>query len=648
MIFYLFFRYWFILILLLALSYGLGALFIRTEKKAPFYLAFHRVFIGLIGISALFAVVRSQGWTIQLLFLPWLFYLIQTERKINSSTVPLRQHNSLKALIPYFLLASTLVFSWAFLYRIQAAPFPFFIPSGTALLPNDVHIYSLRSYYLGQSAWENYFGVYNTFDSNFHGLNPYHYLELWLNAGINSLLGGLSVLNLSLVTGPLLQLLSFLGLLAIVEYFRPVKGIHILLALSFLFTAGLYLFYGRIGFPALSLPIVSYPFKLVTYYPFLIGFILAALYRQAFKAILLIMALPIATFVALPSIAALLLLICLANPLLKFSTLSSLKIMAFAILLLGGIGLFYNVMPEPSANSTFTVEGGELSSLLMNFFKDSSVYIQRFAYALTHWGLLYGPFILIGYWTKAFWSKQAFLLYSFIFLLFGAAACYALLGAFAQASQLFYNVVFSFSNCLVILVFIQAYHFFPKSFSWKTGITSVLFMLTLSTQCYLVYEKHILPKQEKAYSTAYLMQIQEWAVAGTLSPIGGALKGAEDYTSEYAKMTTGYVLGYYLQFMRDGITTVSMSDFEIPINPKEERNNLKDIQSGAFYQFVARQKKAQTFTSVEDSKRKFILENAINFLILSQNATLPKSLENKIDQILLDSVSGERFILLNN
>lgn len=648
MVFYLFFQYWCILFLMLAFSYGIGALLIPSKEKPLFYLAFHRVLIGIISITTLFALLKSHFLTIQLLFLPWLFFLLRTEGQIITIKSNSSQNKLLKVILPYFVFAGTLVYCWSFLYRIQAAPFPFVIPSGTALLLNDIHIYSLRSYYLGQSGWENYFGVYNTFDPNFHGLNPYHYFELWLNASINQVFGSLSVLNLSLVTGPLLQLLSFLGILAIVEYFRPVKAWQILGALSFLFLAGLYLFYGRLGFPALSLPIVSYPFKLVSYYPFLIGLVLAALYQQELKALLFVLALPIVTFVALPSITALVFLLCISNPLLKISRIPLLKIIALAIIFLGGIGLFYAIMPEPAANSTFTVEGAELSKLLINFFENSTIYIQSFAYALAHWGLLYGPFILIGYFNKVFWSRQAFLLSCFVFLLLAAAACYALLGAFAQASQLFYNVAFSFSNCLAILVFIEAYHAHTKVFSLKKSITVFIFILTLGTQFYLVYEKHILPKQEKAYSTAYLLQIEEWATSGKLSPIGGAFKAPEDYSSEYAKMTTGYVLGYYLQFMKDGITTVSMSDYEIPINQKNKRNNLKDIQSGAFYQFVARQKKAQTFTTVEDSKRKFILENAINFLILSQNATLPKSLENKIDQILLDSVSGERFILLNN
>ena len=113
-------------------------------------------------------------------------------------------------------------------------------------------------------------------------------------------------------------------------------------------------------------------------------------------------------------------------------------------------------------------------------------------------------------------------------------------------------------------------------------------------------------------------------------------------------MTAGYVLGYYLQYMRDGYTTISMSDFEIPINKGNERNNIKDIQSGAFYQFVARQKKDGSFLSLAQSQFDFVRDHQINFVILSANAELPSIFEPEIEQVIEDSVSGERFLLLKD
>ena len=48
------------------------------------------------------------------------------------------------------------------------------------------------------------------------------------------------------------QFLSLLGILAIAERFIILKWYHPVLAVLFLLVAGLYLFYSKIGFPALK------------------------------------------------------------------------------------------------------------------------------------------------------------------------------------------------------------------------------------------------------------------------------------------------------------------------------------------------------------------------------------------------------------
>lgn len=649
----LFARYLGILLFLLAFLHGIGY-YVSPFKSTPnlFLKVFFRIFLGLIICSSVFSVFKSGFLTVQMVFFLWLLFFYFEKQDSAALNTPSFKPLSRKSYIPGLIIAVLLVFSWAFIGRVNGGAFPFVLPSGTALSANDIHIYSLRSYYLAQSGWENYFGVYNTFASDFHGLNPYHYLELWFTGAITTVFGGLNILNLSLITGPIFQILGLLGILAIWERFATLKWYHPILATSFLLLAGLYLFYGKFGFPALSLPILTYRFKMVVYYPFFFAFLLSTLYQQKKSAILCLLALPIATIVALPAVLGTIVLFTLGNRFGKFFTGKDLKqILLYTLVLLGGLALFYGLTPVPNANSTFAVEGNELSSLLdpIQLFGTIPTYFKRFIYVISHTLLLYLPFlavaILLGKRLKPF----TFIGWISLFLLISAALAYSLLADFAQSSQLFYNPAFSLVNCIGILLFSSAFIIFSNTSksSFQFRCTSVLFIITICSQFYLLSQRHIFPRNQEHYSASYLLQIQEWVKTDQLSSLGGAIRGASDYESEYSKMTAGYVLGYYLQFMKDGITTVSMSDFEVPIDPENERNNLKDISSGVFFQYVQKQKNKGSFRSIADSQVKFMQDNGINFLILTQNATLPSEFEEQIKQVLEDPVSGERFVLLN-
>jgi hypothetical protein len=640
----LFLQYFGLTLLLITIFHIVGQLLFPVRKEKPHFQLFIGFMATLVLCSTFFAIWKTHGLTIQLLFLPWLYLLIREQRKVSLSSPPLL---SIPSNIPWLLLSVLGIFIWNFLGRINTGAFPFVLPEGTALAPNDIHIYGLRAYYLAQSGWENYFGVYNTFESNFHGVNPYHYLELWLTGGITSIFGGLNILNLSLVTNSLFHYCCLLGILAIIEVFDTIKRWHIIAAILGLFTGGLYLFYSKIGFPAFSLSMMTYRFKMIAYYPFVLGAIIAILQQNNTRAALFLLALPIATFTTLPTVLGTVIIL-LFFLLWQKHRMEAWRILLYSLVLLGGFGLFYILSPSPDTNSTFAVENQELSSRILDLlsWKKLSMTLGRFLYALSHWLILYWPVLLLFTFRKNYrnWLIPLSILTGGI-LLSGAVA-YALLADFAQATQLFYNLAIAFSNCLMILLFVLCYTERSKLNPLFSGLMLGLFALTISTQIFLLAQRHLKPRGEKTYSNNYLQEIQSLVKNDELSQIGAAIKAGEDYQSDFSKMTAGYVLGYYLQYMEDGYTTVSLSDFDIPINPKNERNNLKDIQSGIFYQFVEKQKKANRFFSVEKSQTDFLSYYNINFLILSKQARLTPSLEKRAQRSITDPISGERFIIL--
>ena len=82
-----------------------------------------------------------------------------------------------------FLLVGTLfgaffVFTWVFLTVGQFDSFPYYLPSGTAIAPNDYLINVVRSYYLGATGEENYYHFFNVIINDY---SIHFEIELYLN-----------------------------------------------------------------------------------------------------------------------------------------------------------------------------------------------------------------------------------------------------------------------------------------------------------------------------------------------------------------------------------------------------------------------------------------------------------------------------------
>lgn len=642
--------------LVLAIFSAFGKLTLPQKAGAPYYNAFFNTFLSAIIFAVLLALWKTKFYTVMAGFVIWLILWLINRTKghdflLNSKrfyfSISLRYLYRIGALI----LALSGIFFWAYWARIQSAPFPFVLPEGIALAPNDIHIYALRSYYLGLTGQENYFGIYNAFDANFHGPKPYHYLELWLNVGVGHFLEGLNVLNLSLITGPLFQAISLLGILALWERYIMVRWHHILLSFALLWLAGFYFFYDKIGLPAFSLPIMTYRFKMVVYYPFLLGYALSFVYEELKKGILLLIGLSIATIVAAPALFGGLLLFAASYWIFfdnKSFPIKNLVLSGF--LVFGFIGVFYFLAGSSSAGTTFELGQSEAANAFQvgQLIKKVPQYVL---YGLIHVSLLYVPYFLLLYLFRHYIFIQLaknkyFFMLNFCLIISGAFV-WAVLHDFAQSSQLFYNVAIPLLNVMSILLLILiAKEYRISVFNLKGLMVIGVVFLIIVSQVYLVGKTHFKERGKQNYSVSYLLQIDSLVQSGKLSSIGAALKGPEDYRSEYSKMAAGYTLGYYLQYMENGYATVSLSDFEIPINPKEQRNNLKDIQSGAFFQFVERQKVIGTFKSIEQSQLDFLQKNNINFLVVSANGVLPDMLGPYVELELRDSISGERFVLV--
>lgn len=649
-----------LLLVLIVFSF-LGKIIFPQRPVAPFYNAFFNTLLSLILFSTIFALSKANGMSVMWGFIIWLI-LWYVYRKKSDFFLLFNRPFYISISPRYLYRTGSLflgllgIFAWAYFGKIQGSDFPFIIPLGTALAPNDINIYALRSYYLGVTGHENYFGIYNTFDPNFHGPKPYHYLELWFNAGMNWLFGGLNVLNLSLITGPVLKAISLLGILALWERFTMVRWFHILIAFAMLWLGGLYLFYDKIGFPAFGMPIITYRFKMVAYYPFLLGFALCFAYEEWKRGVLLLLGLPLATIVAGPAIAGGLTLFLIGYWIFAKAQKFPLAYTFFTLILFfGSISIFYILNGQSSTGTTFELGQSEIvgSFHVKEILNKTPLYLKYFLYAIVHILVLYIPYFLLAYLFRhyifiALKKSSLFFILSTCIIITGAFV-WSILHDYAQSAQLYYNMSVPLMNVMgILLIIIIAREYGIRLYKKKGLIAAGVIFLIIAVQFYSIGKVQFKERGKQNYSIEYLQKIDSIVQNGQISAIGAAIKGPEDYQSEYSKMVAGYTLGYYLQYMKNGHSTVSLSDFEVPINPNDRRNNLKDIQSGAFYQFVIRQKDNGMFKSVEQSQLDFLRKNHINFLIVSANGEIPEILAKYINQEFRDSLSGERFFLLGN
>jgi hypothetical protein len=84
-------------------------------------------------------------------------------------------------------------------------------------IENDVRHYSKIAYSLGVFKQENFYHFYNAYNSNFNGIMPYHYIEMWLTSIINIFFHIKSIIAIKYVSYPFFVSCISFGVLGFVN-----------------------------------------------------------------------------------------------------------------------------------------------------------------------------------------------------------------------------------------------------------------------------------------------------------------------------------------------------------------------------------------------------------------------------------------------
>jgi hypothetical protein len=186
-----------IIVYLLSLYLGLLLYNTKLENKTKSYAL--NSFLGIISILCLYSFSQVGLKTMNLLaFIVLMYFFYSNKTRVTFEKI------ALKDLVPVLY-----IFPLVFLvYGV------FNLPES---IENDVRYYAKIAYSLGKFKQENFYHFYNTYDTSFNGLTPYHYTELWLSSLIAKIFGIKSIISLRYCTYPFLISAVCYGVLGFVN-----------------------------------------------------------------------------------------------------------------------------------------------------------------------------------------------------------------------------------------------------------------------------------------------------------------------------------------------------------------------------------------------------------------------------------------------
>lgn len=191
-------------------------LFRQVRLNGRFTRLFLFLLTGCVSWVFLVATFKSRANTIQLLWLipaTALFF----RRNLTLRIPSLRQDKKIKPMADYLVAGTCLVvaYAWFAMIFLRNATLPY------RPIHDDLLVYAGLSEQLWTCGTENRWIQLLQLSCQAAGAEPYHYFELWLNSAIAQLPGLGYMDSLILVTLPFFLLLSFLAVLALLEYFHP-------------------------------------------------------------------------------------------------------------------------------------------------------------------------------------------------------------------------------------------------------------------------------------------------------------------------------------------------------------------------------------------------------------------------------------------
>lgn len=557
----------------------------------------------------------------------------------------------------FLIFLSLLFFSWQAFMVLKSGGFPFIVPH------HNEFFYSEVSEIIWQTGHENTYQAGNLVNRSYGGTIPYHYFELWLGGFFAWLFQVSNLLSLQLLVFPLFFLMMAIGLFSVAESFFPVtvKG--------FLFVFSL-LFIGGVPFVVNDLP--PFSFQWVTniesplvyeksahlYWIALIGFLL--MINEFFTGgFLVFVSLVFVSGTLLPGVLGGGLIFLLLSALCKIEKITWLlkQLVYFSSLI-----LFFFFFYFLSGNNQFSFRScfpalhyTDLSPFLQNGFDffTIKVFLVELVFRIykipLNVILSLIPFfvlVMIVFLKKAGlkgWLGRSFLLVvsAFLSAVISSGIFYKMWDSWQFVENFYFFILVFFA-----LSFIFLYSEYPEWHLKKWLALFFLFVFLFKGSSYMVHRHLARESLYGAYSDEYLMKIS--ALPGTGNSLGvffHSLSGLERSLDPIGPVINR--IGGYTDFMPQFSSAVDLSVMDLTHWDSMPAGELETaaLRTSPFFIFVEEQKRSGAFVSVEKSQVDFMDEHKIRYGIASANASIGPLAEKRIVSMIVDSKSGERFML---
>ncbi len=256
--------------------------------------------------------------------------------------------------------------------------------------------------------------------------------------------------------------------------------------------------------------------------------------------------------------------------------------------------------------------------------------------------VLYAPIILI-FGLAVLKSREVLKIFKTKYTLFCILMYLTTLFSWAVLDNV-QDAVQLFSNLTTSLIAINSFFviiYFLKNKNTTKNTIYIIIGITLFFNIHNTY--YGLLNNTTSYTEKYKKTIKE--NIKNISPVGVFME------QKNTKVGAGeafifppnlYIPGQYLNLIGSAYHAVSLSVFDTYSDTPKEQNFLKKT---TFYKFVEIQKTNKEFQSIAQSQIDFVKKHKIGYMILTSNIQLPEVWLELIEKEIIDSKTGERFII---
>ncbi|HNW69196.1 MAG TPA: hypothetical protein PKI01_02240 [Bacteroidales bacterium] len=643
----------FIIIISLLTLYVAGSiiLFIIKLKKTDdaFYSVFQKLIIGFLSVTFVYAGLMTYGntvlWGILLVGVLVCFRI----RKLN-------QFHDTKEKISFRLVKQDL-FAIGVILLLGIAFFifqgSFFYNKPINNLPqSDFALYSTVIDNLNQFGIESFaHAKYVVVDST--SPMPYHYPELWFAAMICHIFGVLALETQIIALHSILATILSFGMIALCRKFTKSIIWQIFSVLS-IYLSGLLFF--RI-LPQADIYVFANGWnpKTMMISVFFVWFAILAVQRSKLYYFPLLL-LPIINIATAPTIYTSLMVFVLWHQVSrKRRSPEMMQIAVHTILMAFFIGVFYFLNSKSAATGSFNTES-IINGLLYDKLKSFKIIAGSISIFLSLYLLYFLPILFV------FFSKNKLLFFQkikeirililmIIIIFIVGLLIWSISHPIVDSIQFFYLPTLLLVNIGVFATYAIIYDFLKKVMPKMSTVFVLYFLILLCVNFAFLKNTpfyRFMPTN-KMYSVQYVDEVVNKLKSENSNKIIAFIRQPE-MIQGYWVAVTSYEKAFYIHLYLSNFKSISLdalytsTEHYDPITKARIEDYLKET---SFYKFAYNKSTVINKNDISQLQYDFVVANVIKYILVDKNASLPLQFEPIIDTILVDPLSGDRFVFLN-